>query len=127
MSAPSPRDPDAAKKAALLLATGHRVRFVAEQIGVTERTVRGWKRNPRFQAVIEGYRSEAIAALVGRLSEAGSAAASALTDLLKSEDENIRLRAAIAIIDRLPATDEYFKLSERVRKLEERNHEHENI
>lgn len=105
---------DARAEAMRLLAEGHMVVTVAEQVGVAEKTVRRWRDSPDGQAALRKVR-EARAAQFRDAAEGArriireslEAAAQVLVDDLRSTDPEVRNRAARTLLDRggVPRTE----------------------
>lgn len=76
---------------ALALASGQSVRQAALTCKVGERTIHRWQATlPAFAARVRHLRSSLFEEALGKLAAAQVKAASVLTDLLDSENENIR-------------------------------------
>ncbi len=54
------------EQASLLLASGQRIKSVAETVGVAERTVRRWLEDPDFASQVRSHRQETLARASGR-------------------------------------------------------------
>jgi HEAT repeat protein len=85
--------------AAALLASGSLCKDVAAQAGIGERTLRRWRSEPAFKALVADLRSGMVSAAAGRLADGMSAAADVLKALLKDEDANVRLKAASKVVE----------------------------
>lgn len=100
-----PKPAEARKAAALpLVAAGASYAEAAEAAGVSARTVRRWATSdPEFVAAIDARRSaafDAIDSIDGKLMALAEKALAAISDLLGSDDERIRLEAAKTTMDR---------------------------
>lgn len=78
------------REAAAVLATGTAA-DAARAVGVAVRTVRTWNKREDFRALVTELR--------GREASHEPGALATLRELLKSEDESVRLRAAIALLN----------------------------
>jgi hypothetical protein len=85
-------------EALLLLATGKSVRETAAQIGLNERTIYRWREDVEFLKREKEIRTELFTRSLAKLSEGTTEAADTLRALLKSENENIRLKTSQIII-----------------------------
>ena len=83
---------------AALLASGKSVVDAASQAKVGERTIHRWLDDPAFRAHVADLRGSIIATALGRLADGMSEAAEVLRELLHSESETIKLRAAAEIL-----------------------------
>lgn len=72
-----------------------------EAAGVTRQTFYKWMKAPAFRDELTRQLDDFTAGAIGQLKSAAGAAVLALRDLLRSENENIRLRAALGIIDQI--------------------------
>ena len=104
---------------AAALACGSTVAAAAVAGGVSESCVAKWLRTPVFRARVRRIQTEAVGRAVGLLSEAMAEAALALRELLLSDSESVRLRAATAILTAGLNVVEVRDLAERVAALEE--------
>jgi hypothetical protein len=102
------------------LAGGDSVKAAAKAGRVAERTVWTWLANPLFKAEVNRQRDAMIADALGTLSRGATAAAAVHLELLASEDEGIRLRAAQSLLDRLVALRGSVEMAERLAALEAR-------
>jgi hypothetical protein len=80
----------AQQRAARLLGQGYTSRAVARRLGVSERTLRTWKRVPGFPELVEREQR----------GTGDPDAREVLHQLLHSDNETIRLRAAVALLGR---------------------------
>jgi HEAT repeat protein len=80
----------AQQRAARLLGQGYTSVAVARRLGVSERTLRTWKRLPGFAELVQREQAE-----VG-----DPDARDVLNQLLRSDNETVRLRAAVALLSR---------------------------
>lgn len=107
-------------RAAVLLATGKSVRDVAGEIGAGERTIFSWMADEGFRTLVGENRDRMLSEALGRLSEGASEAADTLRALLSDSASNVRLRAAVALLDSLLKVREYGDMAERLAELERR-------
>jgi transposase-like protein len=80
----------AQQRSARLLGQGYTSRAVARRLGISERTLRTWKRLLGFAELVERERREA----------GDPDAREVLHQLLHSDNETVRLRAAVALLSR---------------------------
>jgi hypothetical protein len=106
-------------RAALTLASGRTVRAAARSAGVSERTVHQWQGLPGFKERVLDLRGRYMARAVGRLAYGATAAATVLHKLLRSENEGVRLRAAVAILDASVKVRTVVELEERILAIEQ--------
>ena len=129
MPSPASEDPErqpvagrgrsqAAHAAALALAAGKTVEQAARDAGVSDRTIYRWQKRPRFRAMVAAARGRLVDAAAGVLSARMSDGAAELARLLRSRDPNVRLRAAVKLIELGLRAHEYADLEGRVRQLE---------
>ena len=108
---------DAALVAAI--ASGATVADAASLAGVSERTVRRRLSNPAFCGELSRARSAMLESTIGILADASTEAARTLRGLLAANvAPNVRLRAAMAVIDLTRELTEERDLEERVTRLE---------
>jgi hypothetical protein len=108
------------QRVAVLLSSGSTIRNAATETSTGERTVYGWLDDPAYRAFVAGFRDQILAETIGRLTQAASRAASDLEALLGSESDQVRLRAALGVIDVMIRTREHGELAARVAELERR-------
>jgi uncharacterized protein YjcR len=80
----------AQKRAARLLGQGYTSLAVARRLGVSERTLRTWKQLPGFAELVRREQAEG----------GDPDARDVLHQLLHSDNETVRLRAAVALLSR---------------------------
>lgn len=105
---------------ALALAEGMTRSEAALYAGMGERTVYTKLQDPAFKALVVRVRDRLINEAVGKLAAGATAAAAELRDLLRSDDEGIRLQAGKALLDRLVKLHGHYDLAERIETLESR-------
>lgn len=81
-----------------LLVAGKKQRDVAQAVGVTEFTVSRWRALPAFAAAVNAGVQDAYRATVGDVRSVSEDAVNVLRETLKSEDEKLRLTAALAVL-----------------------------
>ena len=103
---------------ALLVATGD-PKTVAEAVGVSEVTLRRWRRCPAFAEALRAAGRRSAAEATSMLLAAQVAAVRTLQDALETGTPAARVRAAIALLElgQRAADDD---IEERLRALEER-------
>jgi transposase-like protein len=105
---------------AVALASGATTAAAAKKGGVCERTVRSWMSQPRFRARVDRLRGEAVSSAVALLSKDMVSAAQVLKKLMRSQREDVRLRAARAVLELGVRLRDEEELRRRVEELERR-------
>jgi HEAT repeat protein len=100
------------------LAAGRTFVEAAQAAGVNDRTVRRWWEETAFRHRVCELRTAAVERSLGRLSDAMTAAADELRELLSAESENVRLGAARSLIELGVKLRDSVELTERVAALE---------
>ncbi len=81
-----------------LLVAGVKAVDVAQQIGCTQETVSRWRSSPVFAAALNLAVRDSYSATIGEVRSVAQEALSVLRECLKSEDERLRLSAALAVL-----------------------------
>ena len=82
-----------------LILEGYTQRRAAQEAGVSEETVSRWKsEDALFASTLENYRRDLYESQAQKLLDLSGKAVNTLGELLKSEDEGIRLRASQAVL-----------------------------
>ena len=82
-----------------LILEGYTQRRAAKDAGVSEETVSRWKsEDTLFASTLENYRRDLYESQAQKLLDLSGKAVNTLGELLKSEDEGIRLRASQAVL-----------------------------
>jgi hypothetical protein len=110
---------------ALGLAAGKSVREAAAEAGVSERTAHRRLADPGFRGRVTSLRYRLIDDGLARLAGGACDAADTLRGLLQSASDGVKLRAAVAILERLTKWS-YGELDERIREIEEEGQEQPN-
>jgi hypothetical protein len=101
------------------LAAGKTVRDAATAAGVAERTAHRRLADPGFKAHVADLRGQMVAAAAGQLADGMGEAAGVLRALLGSEDEHVRHKAAVKLIELGLKVVELAELERRVSELEQ--------
>ena len=105
------------------LAEGWTHQRVAEQVGVSTKTIQRRMGEPSFAAAVSRRRRERIEQLTGQLITASDGAVGVLQDLLSSNDPKIQLRAATVTLgqaSRFHQVEQERELARRQDELERR-------
>ena len=104
---------------ARLVASGESIRAAAESVGCANSTAYRIAAREDFKQEVARLRSEFVASATGKLSTACSDAVEVIIDLAKNaDDERVKLRAAVAVLDRFVKMSEHNELRERIEALE---------
>jgi hypothetical protein len=106
------------ERVALLIAAGRSIKAAAVETKCGERTAHEWLEDSRYRLLISRFRRRMIDRAIGLLTRSTNKAVSTLRKLLESENENVRLRAALGIIDATVRLREHVELEERIAALE---------
>lgn len=102
------RSPEARESAALALATGQTIKSAAETVGVNEKTVRTWRLDPEFLALVSTFRAEITDRTIGLEARLRYEAFIRAAQGLQNPDDRVGLRAADVLLrntNRSAATD----------------------
>jgi hypothetical protein len=103
------------------LAKGQTITAAAREAGIHRTTIHHWHRTePAFKTAVEGAQSEYVAALNDEMRELSASALSTLRSLLAdpAAPPAIRLRAALAVLQRPKFPDQGWSLPARIEALE---------
>ncbi len=92
----------------------------ANQVGISEVTLRRWLKQPDFLAAYRATRREVVEKAVAQLQQSSWAASTTLLKLLVSSSDSVRLRAAVAILDHAAKGVELIDFEERLSALEQK-------
>jgi hypothetical protein len=106
------------ERVALLIAAGRTVKAAALETQCGERTVHGWLENHGYRSHIAELRHRMLDGAVGALAEATNEAVGTLRELLGDKHPNVRLRAALGILDAAVRLREHVELERRMTALE---------
>jgi hypothetical protein len=109
------------ERVALLIASGRSIKAAALETKCGERTVHGWLDDRRYRSLVAELRHRMLDGAVGALAEATNEAVSRLKELLDDEHPNVRLRAALGILEAAVRLREHVELERRIATLEARN------
>jgi hypothetical protein len=108
------------ENAALAIARGLPIPQVSEETKISERSLYRWlAEDEAFQLRVEELGEELRAQTLGRASDYGVRAVETLGELLDSEDDRVRLRAARCLLDAQAGMRNVGKLAEQVASLEQ--------
>lgn len=105
---------------ALGLAQGLSRSDAATYAGVGLRTVFTRLKDPEFTALVVRFRDRLISEAFGKLAGAADPAVEAMKELIRSDDEGIRLQASKSLLMMLVKLGDWHDLARRVAELEER-------
>lgn len=89
--------------AVMALLSERTVTDAARVIGVDERTIYRWLKNETFKAALADAQAAAYDAMVRALSSLSASAVNVLADQLASGSAALRVKVALAVLDRLSA------------------------
>jgi Helix-turn-helix domain of transposase family ISL3 len=101
------------------LLTEQTIASAAEQVGVSEPTLRRWLKLPEFLAAYREAWREIMEKTMAQMQQASWAASTTLIKLLGANNESTRLRAAVALLDQANKGLETLDHEERLAALEE--------
>jgi len=105
---------------AVLLASGQSVTAVAEQSGVSRRTIYRRLEQPEFRTRVRELRSEMVDQAAGYLSRTAVKAVRTMESLLDSDSDTVRLGAARSILETGMKLRESAEFAERLAEVEAR-------
>jgi hypothetical protein len=82
---------------AALLSEGS-IRHAAHEAGVSDKTLRGYLKDPAFQAAYAAARREVLTLAIGRLQQGAGRAVTTLLKKLRSANDAVAVRAALGIL-----------------------------
>jgi hypothetical protein len=101
-----------------LVASGHTVRDACKSMKLSESRAYHISQTPEFKTRVSELRTAAVEHALGKLSDLACNAVDSIGGLLSSQDENVRLRAAQAVLDRFAKLSEQVDLRQRIEALE---------
>jgi hypothetical protein len=110
----SPTQRDKAIEALLTCAT---IKDAADKVGIGERTLRGWLKEPAFAEQYHAARRQVFDAALGRLQGAASSAVTTLFKNTHCENPSVETRAAVAILELGLKGSQLMDLSEEIEAL----------
>lgn len=93
------------ERACSLLASGATIEAVAEEVKVPESTILLWQRQATFKCYFNQKKSNIIGNLTQGVFSLAQEAVNALRNSLNSENEQVRLKAATYIVDKLQSIE----------------------
>ncbi len=103
---------------AIAVAGGQSVQSAVGSVGCSIRTGYELSRSAEFKSRVSEIRTESVQLAVGKLSELALSSVATMEVLLSSDDDSVKLRSAMAILDRFSKLSETVDLRARVEKLE---------
>jgi len=103
---------------AFALASGKSATDVANEFGISRKTVQRQLAKPEFRLLVSRLRDELISGALGRMANTMSEAADTLASQLKKEESGIQIKAARAILVLGLRLRESVDLSNRIQVLE---------
>lgn len=91
-----------------------------KRAGISKVTIYEWLKEPEFKAELQRQRADIIDCALFELKASAGEASKVLRNLLDSENEHIRLKAATTIIDSVTKFKEYEEIEHRLTALEEK-------
>jgi hypothetical protein len=101
------------------LACGATQKSAAEKAGISERTVARRLQDPKFLKCLQTRRAEMVERTASALTAASMEAVKGLLELMRSDDERVRLGAIRTILEHSTRLREESDLAQRVARLEE--------
>jgi hypothetical protein len=101
------------------LACGATQKSAAEKAGISESTVARRLRDPAFQERLDATRADMVQRTASALTAASMEAVKGLLELMRSDDERVRLGAIRTILEHSTKLREESDLAQRVARLEE--------
>lgn len=105
-------------KAIEALGHGFSVTDASERAGVTRKTVYRWLENDDFRNAVLERQNEVLERVSKRLSSLALQGLEVLSELMQSDDENIRLKASSSVLSRFTEILELLRLEKRLEVLE---------
>lgn len=93
------------EQTAILLASGESITSVAEQMNVNRSTIYLWQGMLTFQCFYNKQAKDIREGLKNRIFKLADMALNVLKDSLQSDNEQLRLKASLAILDRIESTE----------------------
>jgi hypothetical protein len=118
------RDPDESltpkqHKAIFALLEQPTLEAAAEASGVSTATIKRWRKSEAFTREFRSARRRVLEDCYGKLQGAASRAVDTLVDAMDSENQHLKVKAALGILDRAQKGLEAYDLAERLEHLEE--------
>jgi hypothetical protein len=115
------------ERVALLIASGKAIKDAAAECGAGERTAHTWLEDPAYRTLIAELRGRLMNQALGKLADAAGEAVGVLRASLADANPNVRLRAAVSILDGLMKMREHVELAEQLADAQRRLAEHERL
>lgn len=93
------------EKTAILLASGESISSVAEKLQLNRSTIYQWQDMLTFQCFFNQQKQDIREGLRSEIFSLGEMAIKVLKDCLQSENESVKLKASLAILDRVESAE----------------------
>jgi phage terminase small subunit len=103
----------------IALAGGANISEATRVTGIALSTAKRWLSDPELRSHVEAVRQRMVDEAVGRLAALAGKAIATLDTALDAESDGVRVRAAVAILDKLLQLREHTELETRILALEE--------
>ena len=112
---------------ALLIASGKSIKDAAAECGAGERTAHTWLKDPGYRSLIAELRGRLLNQAMGKLADAAGEAIEVLRASLRDVNPNIRLRAAVSVLDGMMKMYPHVELAEQLVDIQGRLDEHDRV
>jgi hypothetical protein len=116
----NPLSPPVMEEAAVRIAAGEKSSLLMAQLGVSRNTLSRWRGRDDFRRRVTELRAEMTRESCGRMATNMTDAADALSNLLKVDDNRVKLHAARQMLALATKLRETVEIEERMQALEEK-------